>query len=160
MERPKTPDVEHSRASDPLSDADRQMDKRRAAAFWAVSSLLYLVLAVAHPPIEALGPTAGLLITGACMLGTVTYVMHLQAAGASASDLSIFIGALAGAVSIGVAQWLAGGSESPQQLLFALTVFGCASVLQRRHLALYLVTVSAITVAPLLMTGPSQTSRA
>ncbi len=138
-----------SDAPDPLSDEDRDRDKERAATFWTVATVLYLVITVAHPPTVALGAVAGVAVVAVVLVATVIYVIRLRAAGTEASQGSIFAAAIVGAVSIGIGQWLAGGSESPLQLLFTLTVFGCASVLSSRNLVIYLVTVSAVCVAPL-----------
>jgi diguanylate cyclase (GGDEF)-like protein len=140
-------------AADPLSDEDRARDKQNAAAFWTVAAALYLVLAIAHPPTVAIGPVAGIAFVAVAMLATVVYVVHLRSAGVLASQRSIFMAAIIGAVSIGIAQWLAGGSGSPQQYLFTLTVFGCSAVLRRRYFLAYLVTVTAVCAAPLAYEG-------
>ena len=139
----------YARRHDPSLEVDMRIATAMGGVMWIGGALLAAVMLLFAPPTQTIGPS-GWALAGAT-IGVAVGIGVIRIGRRRPSQFgSLFAGSLVALLGVAFLEWLTGGRDSPQHVLFAFPLLYAAAVQPRRRALLVLVLVCVVVWAPLL----------
>jgi diguanylate cyclase (GGDEF)-like protein len=136
------------RRSDPYEGMDLEPCRRVGGFCWAFGGIVAVLLMLAAPPTEAIGHAGwyvGLATNAVCYVGAFL----LLRPGSTVGFQWMLVGSYAAVAQIAIAEWLAGGHDTPYHLLYLLVGILTPAVHPPRRAATLIATSLVALAAPL-----------
>ena len=141
-----------AKAEDPYAGGDLATARRLGALLWVVAGAITWLVLPLSPPVAAFG-AAGWLAAVACTVVGLACI-HWIVRGSVTWD-HLLVMSYVGLGQVAFLEWLAGGSGTPYGELYLLVVLFAGALHPPRRLAGVLVTMAALSSAPLVYEGAS-----